>query len=271
MTALKISDKEFQRLVKFIQSKYGINLSQKRALIEGRLSKTIAERGFASYDAYFDVAFNDESGLETVQLVNKLTTNHTYFMREVQHFEFLRDVMLPHVEKTCANTRSAAIWCAASSSGEEPYTIAMIIDEYFGKRKQGWDLRILATDLSTDILKKAQAGTYTAEGLKDVPQKWKDNYFTRNPNGTYTVVDRIKKEVIFKQFNLMDPIKWKRPFDIIFCRNVMIYFDTETKNDLVERFYDVTKPGGYFLIGHAENVSKESRFKFVQPATYQRV
>ena len=270
MENIKITDSEFERLVKFMYKTYGIDLGKKRVLIEGRLSKMIAERGFHSYSEYFNMAFNDPSGLETVNLVNKLTTNHTYFMREAQHFDFLRDVMLPHVEQTVTD-RDARIWCAASSSGEEPYTIAMIIDEYFGSRKAGWDLRILATDLSTDILSKAKKGTYTAEGIKAVPDSWKKNYFKKNADGTYTVVDKIKSQVIFKQFNLMDEIKYKKPYDIIFCRNVMIYFDAPTKAALIERFYDVMKPGGYFLVGHAESVPKTSRFKFVQPATYQKI
>ncbi|MGN0613197.1 MAG: CheR family methyltransferase [Porcipelethomonas sp.] len=269
MEIIKITDREFDRLVKFIHSKYGIDLSKKRVLIEGRLSKMIAEKGFKTYTEYLDQVLNDETGLETVTLVNKLTTNHTYFMRESQHFDFLRNVMLPHIERTVKD-KDARIWCAASSSGEEPYTIAMTIDEYFGSRKTGWDLRILATDLSTDILNKAKRATYSAESLKNIPAGWKTKYFTRNADGTYTVIDRIRKEVIFRQFNLMDKIVCKKPYDIIFCRNVMIYFDTPTKNALVERFYDVMKPGGYLLIGHAESVSKESRFKFVQPATYQK-
>lgn len=269
MDNIRITEAEFQRLVKFIHSTYGIDLGKKRVLVEGRLNKVISEKGLHSFSEYFDLAFNDPSGYETVNLVNKLTTNHTYFMREAQHFEFLKNVMLPELERNVKD-RDARIWCAASSSGEEPYTIAMIIDEYFGARKAGWDLRILATDLSTDILKKAQRGTYTEEGIKDIPPSWKKKYFNRNPDGTYTVNDYIKSQVIFKQFNLMDPIKYKKPYDIIFCRNVMIYFDAPTKNALVDRFYDVMKPGGYLLIGHAESISKNSKFRFVQPATYQK-
>ena len=191
MENVKITDKEFERLVKFIHSKYGIDLSRKRVLIEGRLSKMIAERGHSSYTEYLNKVFSDETGLETVTLVNKLTTNHTYFMREAQHFEFLKNVMLPHIEKTVKD-KDARIWCAASSSGEEPYTIAMIIDEYFGNRRQGWDLRILATDLSTDILKKAQKATYSEEALKDVPISWKTKYFTRNISMVTTFAGKKK-------------------------------------------------------------------------------
>ncbi len=268
--AMKITDVEFNRLVKFMKSTYGIDLSRKRALIEGRLTSIIVEKGFSNFTDYLNYVFSDKSGKETVVLVNKLTTNHTYFMREAQHFDFMKQVFLPYVEKNVTD-RDVRIWCAASSSGEEPYTIAMTIDDYFGKRRTGWDLRILATDLSTNVLQKAQKAVYKAEALEALPRGWKEKYFTRNSDGTYTVVDRIKKEVIFKQFNLMDPISFKKPYDLISCRNVMIYFDTPTKNDLVERFYDVTKKGGYLFIGHAESVSKSSRYKFVQPAIYRKM
>ncbi|MGN1480534.1 CheR family methyltransferase [Porcipelethomonas sp.] len=266
---VKITDSEFNRLVKFMHSTYGIDLSRKRTLIEGRLSNLIVQKGFANYNDYLDSVFADKSGMETVTLVNKLTTNHTYFMREPQHFDFMRSVFLPYIEKNVKD-RDVRIWCAASSSGEEPYTIAMTIDDYFGSRRTGWDLRILATDISTNVLQKAKNAVYSEESLNAIPHSWKSKYFIKKSDGTYQVVDRIKKEVIFKQFNLMDNIVYKKPFDLIFCRNVMIYFDAPTKDALVERFYDVTKKGGYLFIGHAETVSKKSRYTFVQPAIYQK-
>ena len=267
--ALKITDVEFNRLINFMHSTYGIDLSKKRILIEGRLSNMLTEKGFTNYNQYLDSVFADKSGRETVELVNKLTTNHTYFMREPQHFDFMRTVFLPYIEDNVKD-RDVRIWCAASSSGEEPYTIAMTIDDYFGSRKTGWDLRILATDISTRVLQKAKNAVYPAESLNALPEKWKTKYFTRNSDGTYTVIDRIRKEVIYKEFNLMDKIVYKKPFDLIFCRNVMIYFDAQTKDALVERFYDASKNGAYLFIGHAETVSKKSRYRFVQPAIYQK-
>ncbi len=266
---IKITDNEFNRLVKFMHSTYGIDLSRKRILIEGRLSNMIADRGFSSYTEYLNSVFEDKSGKETVTLVNKLTTNHTYFMREPQHFEFMKSVFLPYVEKNVLN-RDVRIWCAASSSGEEPYTIAMVIDDYFGGRRKGWDLRILATDISTNVLQKAKNAVYAEESLKDLPFDWKEKYFNRQADGTYKVIDRIRKEVIFKQFNLMDKIEYKKPYDLISCRNVMIYFDAKTKNSLVERFYEATKDNGYLFIGHAETISKNSKYTFIKPATYQK-
>ncbi len=267
--ALKITDAEFIRLINFMHSTYGIDLSKKRILIEGRLSNMLIEKGFTNYNQYLDSVFADKSGRETVELVNKLTTNHTYFMREPQHFDFMRTVFLPYIEENVKD-RDVRIWCAASSSGEEPYTIAMTIDDYFGSRRVGWDLRILATDISTRVLQKAKNAVYPAESLNALPEKWKTKYFTRNSDGTYTVIDRIRKEVIYKEFNLMDKIVYKKPFDLIFCRNVMIYFDAQTKDALVERFYDASKNGAYLFIGHAETVSKKSRYRFIQPAIYQK-
>ncbi|MFR0880283.1 MAG: protein-glutamate O-methyltransferase CheR [Oscillospiraceae bacterium] len=266
---IKITDSEFSRLIKFMHKTYGIDLSRKRILIEGRLSNVLAQKGFTNYTDYLNFVFSDKSGKETVTLVNKLTTNHTYFLREPQHFEFMQKVFLPYIEKTVKD-HDVRIWCAASSSGEEPYTIAMIIDDYFGSRKAGWDLRILATDISTNVLQKAKNAVYPAESIKNVPQRWREKYFIKNSDGTYTITDRIKREVIFKQFNLMDDIVYKKPFDLIFCRNVMIYFDAPTKDALVERFYDASKKGAYLFIGLAETISKSSRYTFVQPAIYQK-
>ena len=266
---IKITDSEFSRLIKFMHKTYGIDLSRKRILIEGRLSNVLAQKGFTNYTDYLNFVFSDKSGKETVTLVNKLTTNHTYFLREPQHFEFMQKVFLPYIEKTVKD-HDVRIWCAASSSGEEPYTIAMIIDDYFGSRKAGWDLRILATDISTNVLQKAKNAVYPAESIKNVPQRWREKYFIKNSDGTYTITDRIKREVIFKQFNLMDDIVYKKPFDLIFCRNVMIYFDAPTKDALVERFYDASKKGAYLFIGIAETISKSSRYTFVQPAIYQK-
>ena len=266
---IKITDSEFSRLIKFMHKTYGIDLSRKRILNEGRLSNVLAQKGFTNYTDYLNFVFSDKSGKETVTLVNKLTTNHTYFLREPQHFEFMQKVFLPYIEKTVKD-HDVRIWCAASSSGEEPYTIAMIIDDYFGSRKAGWDLRILATDISTNVLQKAKNAVYPAESIKNVPQRWREKYFIKNSDGTYTITDRIKREVIFKQFNLMDDIVYKKPFDLIFCRNVMIYFDAPTKDALVERFYDASKKGAYLFIGLAETISKSSRYTFVQPAIYQK-
>ncbi len=268
---LKLTDKDFERLVAYMKENYGINLEKKRVLIEGRLSNTVLRRGFNSFTEFIDFAFADKTGNETMQLVNKLTTNHTFFLREPEHFEFLKTTILPYLEKTNEKTHSLKLWCAASSTGQEPYTIAMTIDEYFGPQASKWDWKLLATDLDTDVLRKAQAGIYSEDMVKDVPAHWLAKYFEKIDDKNYQVIERIRKQVVFRQFNLMDPIVCSTPFDFISCRNVMIYFEQETKNALIERFYDVTKEGGYLFIGHAESVGKNTRYTYVKPAIYRKV
>lgn len=267
---LKLTDEDFNRLVGYIKSHYGINLIKKRVLIEGRLTNIVSSKGFKTFTEYFDYAFADKTGKELMTLVNKLTTNHTYFMREPEHFEYLKSTVLPYIESTVKD-RDARIWCAASSTGQEPYTIVMTIDEYFGDRKKLWDAKILATDIDTDVLATARQGIYTADQIADVPENWIHKYFNRIDENKYQVVERIRNEVVFKKFNLMDKITYKKPYDLISCRNVMIYFDQETKNELIERFYDVTKPGGYIFVGHAENITKDSRYTYVRPAIYRKI
>ncbi len=267
---IKLTDDDFDRLVNFIKKNYGINLEKKRVLIEGRLANMIVSRGFKSFKEFIDFAFADKTGRETIQLVNKLTTNHTYFLREPEHFEYLKNVLLPYFEKSVKGN-DIRIWCAASSTGQEPYTIVMTMDEYFGPRAKDWNLKILATDIDTDVLRKAKDGIYTKEMLKDVPPHWIRLYFKRIDNERYQVIDRIRNLIEFKQFNLMDRISFTRPYDLISCRNVMIYFDAPTKNALIERFYDATREGGYLYIGHAESVARTSRYTTIKPAVYRRI
>ncbi|MDR1674590.1 MAG: protein-glutamate O-methyltransferase CheR [Oscillospiraceae bacterium] len=267
---LKLTDNDFIRLVEFVKKNYGIDLGKKRVLLEGRLSRTLAEKNYTSFTEYIDMLFKDRTGKEIITFLNKITTNHTFFMREPEHFEFMKTVILPYIEQT-VKAKIAKIWCAASSSGEEPYTMAMVIDDYFGIRKAGWNLKILATDISENVLEKARKGVYAPETLKDIPKAWKLKYFKQLPDGNFQVVDSIRQQVEYKKFNLMDPIPQFSKYDFISCRNVMIYFDLETKNALVERFYDVLKDGGYFFTGHAESVTKTSRFTYVKPAIYRKI
>ena len=270
---LKINDKEFERLVTYMRDNYGINLTHKRALVEGRLSNSLVEQGFKNYNDYMDMCFADKTGKEIDKLIIKLTTNHTYFMREPEHYTYLKEVILPYLVENCKNNE-LRIWSAGCSSGEECYTTAMLLNEYFGKEKSKWDTRILATDISHSVMDKAKLGVYTAEGMKGLSPEWKKKDFKSLGDDKYEICQEIKNEIIFKEFNLMDPMPktfQARPFDLIFCRNVMIYFDQPTKNALVNRFYDVVKPGGYFYIGHAESIPRgETKFEYIKPAIYRR-
>lgn len=272
--ALEITDAEFQRLVKYMYDNFGINLSAKKVLVQGRLGNMLSERGFKNYNDYLDAVIADASGAEVTTILNKLTTNHTFFMREPEHYTFLKDTILPYMTQTCQKDHILRIWSAACSSGEECYTTAMLMDQYFGAEKAKWDTRILATDISQDVIGKAKRGVYSEDGMKGLSNEWKARYFNDLGNGKYEICQGIKDEVIFKTFNLMDPMpdKYKlKPFDLIFCRNVMIYFDAPTKQALVNRFYDVVKPGGYFFIGHAESVNRnDTKFQYLKPAIYRR-
>lgn len=270
---MEITDAEFKRLVKFMYDNFGINLAAKRVLVQGRLGNMLRERNFKSYGDYLDAVESDKTGAEVTTILNKLTTNHTFFMREPEHYTFMKDVILPYMTKVCKD-HILRMWSAACSSGEEVYTMAMLIDQYFGAEKAKWDTRILATDISQNVIAKAKAGVYQEEGMKGLSNEWKSRYFNRLSDGSYEICQGIKDEVIFKTFNLMDPMpdKYKaKPFDLIFCRNVMIYFDQPTKQALVNRFYDVVKPGGYFFIGHAESINRQdTQFDYIKPAIYRK-
>jgi len=269
----KITDEEFNQLANFIQSNYGIYLKkEKQALVTGRLYNVLVQHNFNNFSEYYDYVISDKTGKAVVKLIDKITTNHTFFMREPDHFFYFRDEVLPYLKKTVKD-KDLRIWSAGCSTGEEPYTLAMIIDEFFGSNKAWWDTKILATDISTKVLDQAKKGIYTNEKIAVLPSFWKLNYFKKIDSTHNMIVDRIKKEVIFRNFNLMERVfPFKKKFHVIFCRNVMIYFDAKTKRELVNKFYDATEYGGYLFIGHSESLSRdETKYKYVMPAVYRKV
>ena len=265
---MTISDTDFHRLVNFVQSTYGIDLTQKRQLITGRLSVTIKQLGYRSFSEFVDHLLKTKDEKEVTLLLNKLTTNYTFFMREQDHLDYFRDKIIPDIVRRHERDKSLAIWSAGCSSGEEPYNISMYLFDYLGSQASQWDTRILATDISAQALATAQRGIY--ELPDTLPSGWKQKYFVANRDGTHTVKPQLRNNVIFQHFNLMDPIKFRRKFDVIFCRNVMIYFDQPTKDALVQRFYDATVPGGYLLISYSENLSPSTSDRRLAPATFQK-
>ena len=270
---LTITDKEFYKLSDYIKTNYGINLSEKKkALVVGRLQNILIEKAFGSFSQYIDYVMEDKSGEAVRTLISKITTNHTYFMREPEHFQYFKTNALPYWHEQLRNTKDMRIWSAGCSSGEEPYTLAMIIADFFGKEKMLWDTKILATDISTKVLNKAKEGVYSNESMESIPKLWRNVYFKRFDNDNSVVVDSIKNEVVFRIFNLMNTnLPFKKKFHIIFCRNVMIYFDAATKSALVNRFYEHTEYGGYLFIGHSESLNREeTKYKYVMPAVYRK-
>lgn len=268
LNVLTIADVDFQRLVRFVREKYGIDLRQKRQLITSRLGATVKNKGFANFKEYVDFLLSRGSMEDINQLLAKLTTNYTYFMRETGSFDFFTSTILPNITARHQRDKTLAIWSAGCASGEEPYNISMYLMDYLGAKASLWDTRLLATDLSVEALHKAQAGVY--ELPDTMPAKWKQDYFVHSKGGHYAVAPKIKKNVIFRQFNLMDPIRFRRKFDVIFCRNVMIYFDQPTKKALVERFFEATLPGGYLIISLSENLTPDTPYKRVTTSIFQK-
>ncbi|MDE6591191.1 MAG: protein-glutamate O-methyltransferase CheR [Oscillospiraceae bacterium] len=268
LSALTISDADFNRLVKFMQTNYGIDLSQKRQLITGRLSTAIKQRGYSNFTDFVNHVLQTKDNDLITLLLDKLTTNYTFFMREKEHLDLFCKQIIPDIVQRHQKDKTLAIWSAGCSSGEEPYNITMFLFDYLGQQASQWDTRLLATDISNRAMTAAKKGVY--ELPDTIPADWKKKYFVPAANGNYQVAPRVRDNVIFQPFNLMDPIKFRRKFDVIFCRNVMIYFDQPTKDALVKRFYDATVPGGYLLISKSENLSANTPYRRLAPSTFQK-
>ena len=265
---MSISDADFRRMLDFIKSSYGIDLSQKKQLITGRLSPAIRKLGYKSFSEFVNHLLEKRDESEVALVINKLTTNYTFFMREQEHLDYFYKNIIPELVRRHQRDKVLSIWSAGCSSGEEPYNISMLLFDYLGAQAKDWDTRILATDISAQALSKAQKGVYDLPDT--IPSDWKKKYFTANKDGSYTVAPAVRNNVIFRPFNLMDPIAFRRKFDLIFCRNVMIYFDQPTKDALVRRFYDATVPGGYLLISYSENLSPNTPYRRLATATFQK-
>lgn len=267
-----IQEQEFKQFANYIRMNYGIHFKdEKKTLIEGRLGNLLTSMNMSSLTEYLDYVKADKTGKAASVMLDKITTNYTFFMREPEHFNYFKNTVLPYLANTVRN-KDLRIWSAACSTGEEPYTLAMLIDEYFGPNKAGWDTKILATDISQGVLSTAKAGIYSNEKIADLPQSWQKKYFKPYDSQQSVVADNIKKEVIFGNINLMDTVlPFKKKMDVIFCRNVMIYFDGPTKERLIQRLYDITEPGGFLFIGHSEGLNRETtRYKYIRPAIYRR-
>ncbi len=265
-----ITDEEFLRISVYMKQHYGIDLSQKKLIINGRLENYIKSGRWRSFNEYMDAIERDPTGELEKTLVNHLTTNYTYFMREFEHFKYFKNVVLPWLKVKREKKKDLHIWCGAASTGEEPYMIAMVLAEFFGLDYKNWDTKILATDISNKALKQALAGVYNQEQLKSVPEQWKRRFF-KSSGGMCKVSDALKQKVVFRQFNLMDPFPFKNKMDVVFLRNVMIYFDEKTKMELVNKVYDSLEPGGYFFIGMTETIDrKNTKFQIIQPSIFRK-
>lgn len=267
-----MTDEEFDRIYRFLKSRYGIDMNHKKEIVTGRMNNYLRANNWNSYGAFMDAMAKDQSGVLEKKLVNMLTTNHTFFMRESEHFDFMKETVLPWIKAKEAKTKDVRIWCGASSSGEEPYALEMLLAEFFGLDYAKWNTQLLATDISENVLRQAIAGVYSSEQVEVLPDAWRRRFFKKMPGGeNYKVTDDLKKQLIFRKFNLMDPFPFRRKMHVIFLRNVMIYFDDPTKAELVRKVYDTLEPGGYLFIGRTETLDRGSTpLTIVKPSIYRK-
>jgi len=270
---ITITQKEFEKLADYINKNYGIHLKEeKKVLIINRLYDELVKNNFTNFTQYYEHIVSDKFGETLIALIDKITTNYTFFMREADHFYYFRDKVLPYLLLT-VHEKDLRIWSAGCSSGQEPYTIAMIINDYLKDDKKLWDTKILATDISSKALNKAIKGIYSKDEIESLPSLWKLNYFRKLDDQNYTIINEIKNEVIFRKFNLANKVfPFRKKFHTIFCRNVMIYFDHKTKIELVNNFYDIMEFGGYLFIGHTESIPRnETKFQYIMPSVYRKI
>lgn len=272
-----LTDKEFEMFKKLIYDECGITLSaSKKNLVQSRLQKRLREKGYNSFFDYYHFVTKDPSREELVHMIDCISTNKTYFFRESKHFDFLVNRILPDLFKTKRNStdKTIRIWSAGCSTGEEAYTLAMLLYCQL-ENNRNIKAKILATDISTNVLSKAMTAVYGDEQMKDMPPAYTKRFFSTVHEGhmlRYKVKDVLKEMVTFRRLNLLElkPI-FNNKFDVIFCRNVMIYFDYETRHELIKKYYNMLTPNGFFFLSHSETLSgKDHNFKFIEPAVYQK-
>jgi len=262
--------KEFERFSKLAYEHFGLDLSTgKHELVAARLGRKLRELGLRSYQEYYDLVEADASGEELVSMVDLLTTNHTSFFREPPHFDLLRDTIFPALR----GRAHIHIWSAACSSGEEPYSIAMTMLEADREAALA-KVKIKATDISTRVLEKGRNGVYAADKIEDISVAIRQKYLLKGQNrsaGTYRFKPEVRAMIDYQRLNLMEKLPEGYRCQVIFCRNIMIYFDKPTQQDLVGRLSQHLEDGGYLFIGHSESLNTISHgLDYIAPATYRK-
>lgn len=273
----ELTQNQFQRICQLVYEHCGINLHEgKRELVRSRLVKMLRKYRMNSFDQYIDFVLSDSTESAFSEMIDQISTNLTSFFREPKHFEYLLQTFLPDLFKRKQQNGRCRIraWSAGCSSGEEPYSMAITLLEA-ARDRGSCDIRILATDISTRILQRAQNGSYEPDRVAEMPSALKSRYlkFSKNKDGQalYEVGPALRSIITFKYLNLMEPWPFRGPFDFIFCRNVMIYFDKPTQQQLVSRFWDLLDQGGIFFTGHSESLTGiRHSFSYVQPTIYRK-
>ena len=273
MSTFELKNNDFEKISRLVYEQCGIYLHEgKKELVKARLSKRLRAGSYKSFSEYYRYVTTEEGTNELVAMIDSISTNLTSFFREESHFATLSHIILPAIEKTDhrGSRNNFKIWSAGCSTGEEPYTLAITVKETVGQHS--FDVSILATDISTKVLKIAEAGIYGQERIKNISPDILKKYFqvgTGQSAGYVRIKNDIKKMITYQRFNLMDRFQAQNNFDVIFCRNVMIYFDKKTQNILVNKFYDSLRRGGYFFVGHSESLTGlKHQFNYVEPSVY---
>ncbi len=271
---LSMTSKDFERLQKFIHEHFGIFLAEhKRGMLTSRLRNVVEKHRLSSYAEYIEVCLTKPSPTVLEELMNAVSTNHTYFNREPLHYEELKRELPALAARAESRQRRKELraWCAAASYGHEPYTLAMILADHFGSAYSQWDAGLLATDISDEALERARRGVYPHQEVEAMPAKLRNAHLKRLPSGEWEVSADRKREVVFRRFNLMNPLPFKKPFDFVFLRNVMIYFDQDTRRALIDRIAAQTYPGGLLFVGLSEALPRDTRdFEVVGSGIYRR-
>ncbi len=268
----KFTNKDFRDVQSLVKSYSGIDLNDgKEDMVYGRLTRRLRALNLSSFKDYLRLVKDHPEGDEMLHFTNAMTTNLTAFFREPHHFEHLKNHVLPHLMKVNSQSRKIRIWSAGCSTGEEPYSIAITVAETM---PPGWDVKILATDLDTNVLATGSAGVYDESRVAGIQKARMKKWFSKGSAQNEGAV-RVKKElrdmITFKQLNLMHQWPLKGPLDVIFCRNVIIYFDAETKAELANRYFDLLHDQGTVFIGHSESLVGVTRqAKLVGKTIYEK-
>lgn len=261
-----LSRRDFERFQTLAHDKFGLSLGDaKRELVASRLGKKLCELRLSSFRDYYDLVVADKTGESLTALIDALATNHTLFLREAAHFEFLREVLLP----TLRRRPRIDVWSAPCSTGEEPFSIAMVLFEELGAAPRP-PFAIHAVDISTKALATARAGVYAASRLAGVPSHLRAKYFRPAKPGVFEVAPHLRHAVEFERVNLIEPIRDARIYPLIFCRNLLIYFDKPTQQKVVRQLVRRLEPGGHIFFGHSESlIGVEHPLEYVKPAIYR--
>jgi chemotaxis protein methyltransferase CheR len=264
--------REFKAIAQRVHDRAGIVLGDsKRDLVYGRLGRRLRKLGCSSFSEYLQLLDGQDGADEQAVMINAITTNLTGFFREAHHFEALAKDTLPELARSPSQERRLRIWSAGCSSGEEPYSIAMTVQRALPTVDR-WDARILATDIDTNMVAASAAGVYEAAKADPIPPDLRRRFVTSLDEDTVEMSDRLKRMISFKPLNLLQPWPMRGPFDVIFCRNVVIYFNKDTQKTLFDRFADMLTPNGWLFIGHSESLFRVSdRFRHLGRTIYRKV